>query len=312
MEPLQMIANITPQPPMTGPTTYTKENTTMSSTYSSITTHIPHSPPPCSPVFSLPQSPSSTTSQFEPSFLTWTTCFNADPPIDQSPNISPPTRDLPLTHYNLDQDLDSTNPDTNLDELLNLIYETECAKFERHEHGGNKTLNWSLTPTRPILIIGDSNLARLLLIQDKRIQVDCYLGANMAHATHLLRQKTRTSIDTQTVVLSFGINDRDITNPTLMEQRLKRLINTAQITFPFADIFVPLINYSTKFQPTTQRNIKTWNSTIKESDRYITSLPRSLFHTARDNIHWTPDTATAMWNHWQSFLALAPNPHDNT
>jgi len=62
--------------------------------------------------------------------------------------------------------------------------------FCRHDHGGNKTLNWSLSPTRPVLIVGASNMGRLPLVLDPEVQVDCFPGARVSHALHLLRHRT--------------------------------------------------------------------------------------------------------------------------
>jgi len=60
-------------------------------------------------------------------------------------------------------------------------------------HGGEGSDGpggWSLTPIRPILIIGDAKLAYLPLIEDNSIQVDSYPGWDMSQATFLLRNRT--------------------------------------------------------------------------------------------------------------------------
>ncbi|KAF3852866.1 hypothetical protein F7725_006221 [Dissostichus mawsoni] len=46
----------------------------------------------------------------------------------------------------------------------------------RHEHRGNKARNWSLSPSREVLILGASNISRLPLIHDLRVQVDSFRG----------------------------------------------------------------------------------------------------------------------------------------
>lgn len=70
----------------------------------------------------------------------------------------------------------------------------EAPLFTRHENMGNKTLNWDLDPRRPIQIIGDSNLQKLPLIKDHRVQTDCYPGSTFYHAVHMLKSKQKPQI----------------------------------------------------------------------------------------------------------------------
>lgn len=229
---------------------------------------------------------------------------------------------LPLDHV-LSQD--STHPttgeegasqasdedDRDLDILLNLLRNTVSSRFERHEHQGNKSLNWKLTPSRPVLIIGDSNLARIPLIQDNRIQVDCYPGANLTQATHLLRHNTPLSREVQKVIVSFGTNDREQSNTILMKQKVKKLLSMAQTTFPFAQIGIPIINFSRNLHPSIQKNIRNLNHFIAETGQSIGALPQPTFQTTSDDIHWTTATGQAMMEHWKSFLCWGPNFQTN-
>lgn len=178
----------------------------------------------------------------------------------------------------------------------------ETPLFTRHEHGGNKSRNWHLKPERVILILGDSNVAKLPSISDNNYQVDCYPGAKLSHAIELLRTKTPTSPEVQAVLLSFGINNRERSNPTLTRKEINRLLGMAQATFPYAKVYIPMINYSKQLPQTMIQNIKTLNTTIINSNQHIPRLQRSLFNTTMDNIHWTASTGRAMWNHWRSFL----------
>lgn len=56
----------------------------------------------------------------------------------------------------------------------------------RHEHGSDKYKNWDLTPMRPILILGSSNLSRVPSIANDSVEVDSYPGANLAQAYHII------------------------------------------------------------------------------------------------------------------------------
>lgn len=177
--------------------------------------------------------------------------------------------------------------------------------FTRHNHNGNKRANWSLRPQRPIIIMGDSNLAKLPLIHDDKVQVDCFPGANLTQATHLLRNKTATSNETQIVILSFGINNREQGNYSLLKHYINHLQKAAQDTFPFAKIYIPLINFSTDLEPNIRNNIRALNLIIRTTmNQHIPRLEYSKFETGKDNIHWTLNTGSAMWNHWKTFLGL--------
>lgn len=185
--------------------------------------------------------------------------------------------------------------------------------FTRHEHGGNKNQNWSLKPTRPILLLGASNLSHLPLITDNRVQVDSYPGCNIAQATYLLRNKTPTSPNTKTVILHFGLNDKSRGNPTLLEQGLKRLLATAKNTFPYAEIRIALINISNTLGRRERDNLHLINLVIKRTPNHIPRLGMRVFSTTGDGIHWTPNTGREMWTHWKSHLKLgAPTPTNPT
>ncbi|KAJ4947673.1 hypothetical protein JOQ06_009706 [Pogonophryne albipinna] len=168
--------------------------------------------------------------------------------------------------------------------------------FTRHEHGSNKARNWSLSPSREVLILGASNISRLPLVHDPRVQVDSFPGANLAQAATIIRKNT--------VVLSFGLSDRDIWDSTLLVNDLRRLLNAARDTFPNADIRVPIINISAHSSPLQMENIRILNQQNFHTHQSLPKLRRSAFTTERDHVHWSPDTAVAMWEHWASLLGL--------
>lgn len=176
--------------------------------------------------------------------------------------------------------------------------------YTKHDHYGDKYKNFILNPQRPILILGDSNLDRFPKIEDPRIQVDCYPGALLSHATNILKHKTPTNSQTQRVILSFGLNNRDQTNPSLLADQLKRLLQAARDTFPQATIGIPVLNYSHKFLPSTKQNIESLNFLIRDTGLSIPPLASSSFKTAWDKIHWTKETGELMAKHWLQHLNL--------
>ena len=178
----------------------------------------------------------------------------------------------------------------------------ETSRTTCHPHHGDKYGNWKLQPVRPILIMGDSNIARLPEIKNNIVQVDSYPGAQLAHAYHILKHHTPTTDDTQKVILSFGLNNRNQNNPSLIKKQLQRLLGTAQDTFPNAEIYIPIINFSSNLPNQIRRNLNTINNIIETTGRSIPPLPRSAFTTAKDEIHWTAVTANNICQHWLARL----------
>lgn len=211
----------------------------------------------------------------------WSTLFSPTfpvlPPLPQRTQQGGPSRTLPL------------EPE-------------ELHLYQRHEHGGDKNHNWFLTPTRSILIIGDSNIAKLPQILDDRVQVDCYPGANLSQAKHLLRHNTTGSNGVSKIILSFGINNRNQGISSLLKKDLNEVLEGAKKAFPQAEVFIPLINFSDDLPISMRSHIKVLNYLIKETNRSIPRLAYVSFNTESDNIHWTPDTGKKMWDHWKAFL----------
>ncbi|KAI7790330.1 putative proline-rich receptor-like protein kinase PERK2, partial [Triplophysa rosa] len=60
---------------------------------------------------------------------------------------------------------------------------------QKIEHMGNRKVNWVLIPLRPILIIGDSNIARIPPFKDGRAQLVAYPGAQWSHVLWTLQHR---------------------------------------------------------------------------------------------------------------------------
>lgn len=84
---------------------------------------------------------------------------------------------------------------------------------------------------------------RLPPISSDKVEADCYPRANSAQAYHVLKHKTSLSLETQHVILSFDLNNREEGNPVLLRKSLERLQGAAIQTFPNAVVHVTLINY---------------------------------------------------------------------
>uniref|UniRef100_A0AAV2LVI6 Uncharacterized protein n=1 Tax=Knipowitschia caucasica TaxID=637954 RepID=A0AAV2LVI6_KNICA len=64
---------------------------------------------------------------------------------------------------------------------------SQVYKIEKHKVTNRKKEDWSLRVTRPVLILGDSNVARIKDHTFPFLQIDSFPGANLLHATELLR-----------------------------------------------------------------------------------------------------------------------------
>lgn len=171
----------------------------------------------------------------------------------------------------------------------------------RHIKTRKKFLDWNLTVTQPIVILGDSNLSKVGKVQAPKLQMDSFPGATFAHATAVLQ---RAIVDTKVdlVILSFGINHRGQRSATTAIQQLQSTLKAAKSKFSTTNIFVPLINYSKKLKTSEMKVLRDLNNYLKSYSKHIPELPGFLFRTADDNVHWTPDTAEAMIQHWAQHL----------
>jgi len=174
--------------------------------------------------------------------------------------------------------------------------------FQKHLHRGDKYRDWSLTPTRPILILGASNMDRLPPIEDVRVQVDCYPGAKIAHAAHLLKYKTPVSTGVRVVILHFGFNDRSTTNVTRSGEDLLTLCRRAKVTFPLAKLRYAMITISSTLTSKEFKNMTFLNNIIQKTPDHIPKIKANRYVTTADGIHWSPGTGDEVWRLWKGYI----------
>lgn len=78
-----------------------------------------------------------------------------------------------------------------------------------HTYSKHKLTDWSFSPTKAIVIMGDSNLNHIPPHAFSNVQIDSYPGATTHHIWKLL-EKTRTAPQVQTLIISIGINNKDL------------------------------------------------------------------------------------------------------
>lgn len=182
-----------------------------------------------------------------------------------------------------------TNPDTPL------------TRPTRHMNTPRKLVDWSLMVRKKWLIMGDSNVATFPAYSNLDLQIDSFPGANFVHAESLLK-KAVTHTNVEKLVLSFGINHRTQKLKQTAIKQLQRAVHAAKVRFPYAEIWIPEINFP-KSLPLAERSLlEKLNTHIRNNIGHIPSLPSEKFTVRSDGIHWTAETAKAMLQHWTSHL----------
>ncbi|KAM8749508.1 uncharacterized protein AB9X84_014314 [Acanthopagrus schlegelii] len=176
---------------------------------------------------------------------------------------------------------------------------------KRHPNTTRKIKDWELEVFKPVLIVGDSNLARIPPFQNEEIQVDSFPGATCYHICQILL-KVPTDPDVKEVVLSVGLNNcLKCYQPSTTDKQLTHLITAAKRAFPNAIIRVPVINYSDKLDEAQQHLVEILNQTITRRYTFLNELPKLRFRTEpKDPVHWTAKTAKSMLEYWLDQLNL--------
>lgn len=187
---------------------------------------------------------------------------------------------------------------------LELALET-CREPTRHPNTNRKIASWIIKVKKPIIILGDSNLSRIPVFRDSKVQVDSYPGATFNHIREVLCRTTPFP-RVEKVILSLGLNNclKRQTESTTWKQ-LQQLLKTCEVVFPKAEIFVPIINYSERLPRDQQNLIEKLNRTIQTKCPFLSDINRLLFRTtSQDPVHWTEETAQAILNHWLDQLNM--------
>lgn len=190
------------------------------------------------------------------------------------------------------------------EESLDRFTDPEPPRFSvtRHPNTQRKLMDWNLRATKKWLIIGDANLSSFPKFFNKDLQVECYPGGHFRHGQALM-EKTSPSLTVvvEKVVLAFGINGRENKLETTVKN-VQGALRSTKHKFPYAQIWIPQVNFSPHLPVEEQNNLDSLNSYLERNMPYIPLLPEARFQTEFDDIHWTPDTARAMFEHWTATL----------
>ena len=150
---------------------------------------------------------------------------------------------------------------------------------------------------KKLLIMGDSNLARLPPFTIDNLQIDSYPGATFRHAEAIIKKATSSTV-VEKVILSFGLNNRSNKVKQTTVKQLQAAVRAAKLRFPQAAIWIPVINYSHFLPHNEQKHLVHLNDYITQNLKHIPQLPSVSFWTEKDNVHWTKSTAKLMLQHW--------------
>ncbi|KAL3970412.1 kelch-like protein 8 [Sarotherodon galilaeus] len=176
-------------------------------------------------------------------------------------------------------------------------------RVNRHQNTTRKMTDWNWVANRKWIFLGDSNLTKFPDFSNKNLQVESFPGADFRHAEALLKKTVPPQdLVVEKMVLSFGINSRANKPKETTIKNVQAAVRAAKKRFPYAEIWVPQINFSENLPAEDKSNLQVLNDYIYRNRVHIPLLDEDLFHTEEDDIHWTAETGKAVFQHWMSFL----------
>lgn len=173
----------------------------------------------------------------------------------------------------------------------------------KHLRTIKKLVEWGLSIRKKYCILGDSNVGRINHHPFAEVQIDSYPGATFRHAENLIN-KAQVHVTVEKLILSFGLNHRGQKLKLTAIKEMQRALKAAKERFPNASIKIPLINFSRTLRGNEQTILDGLNMHISRNMSHLPLLPNSQFRVGEDQIHWTPDCARAMLQHWAGHLNL--------
>ena len=167
-------------------------------------------------------------------------------------------------------------------------------------HGNTDKKNkrdWVLCVRGEHLIMGDSNVSRIPPFQRGDLQVDSFPGATFHHAEAILR-RSKTSRLVKSVILSFGLNNRDQKPRETTIKQLQGAVRAATARFPQARILVPEVNIPRSLTLKQRMNLRVVNDHIRKDCDFIPHLSTTDFETESNSVRWSRHTASRMLERW--------------
>ena len=161
--------------------------------------------------------------------------------------------------------------------------------------------------TKDILVLGDSNLARISYVNRPDAHLISYSGLNLWRLLILLQnfnhgiKSSNPGVQPSRIIFVVGINDR---NQAVSSNgiNLNKVFNEAKKQFPNSKITFYSIPYDQNLGSESIEKIKKLNEAIEKLCKKdcIPKIPIKKFATCpkdKDHIHWTEDCANATLEH---------------
>lgn len=176
-------------------------------------------------------------------------------------------------------------------------------KPTRHQRTYYKMVEWNIQITKPVVILGDSNLSRIPEYCYPQVQIDSFPGAKILHIKAILK-KLPPMDNVQKVVISVGLNNCLSRNKLqTMKNEFQQLMSQAKKTFPQAELWVPWIQFSPQLGPETKRLFRAFNLFLEANFITLGGIEEHDFVLRRnDDIHWTSGTAKKILKYWMTQL----------
>ncbi|KAK2846308.1 hypothetical protein Q7C36_011162, partial [Tachysurus vachellii] len=146
---------------------------------------------------------------------------------------------------------------------------TRAPRFPvKHPRSTRKIQEWHLKVYKPVIFVGDSNLARIPQFYNPSVQVDSFPGANFLHISKVL-QKLTPNPNTQKVILALGINNKDQLFRQTSKKQLQELWRSAATAFPNATVYTPVIHFSDLLPASQQENLRKLNEFIYSQEQLL-------------------------------------------
>ena len=161
-----------------------------------------------------------------------------------------------------------------------------------------------------VLVLGDSNVARITLKPCKQIDIQAFHGAKITHMAAVLKKRARQPMDSRIkhVILSVGTNDAFSSSPIHeAEQDIRRMSSLAKEKFPHATVSLAEIPVSITTAPKRAERMTALNEMFHKL-RAVHIIPHPPRHSitlhVRDKagIHWSPESANKILSHWYQSL----------
>ena len=161
---------------------------------------------------------------------------------------------------------------------------------------------WYLaTRLKPVLVLGDSNIARITELPNDNITMESYPGGTFRNIRDMMQRAFNQGVDTSNykhVILSVGVNSK--TNKAITVQaEFPKFLRMAKKLFPTAEIYITEVHFSSHLPRDQCANLDDLNSMIR-NQMICPHISRHPDHGKfiGDNIHWTEATANTILQHW--------------